>query len=114
MSKTHYPQDTPHGGSDQILVRHCADAEPFPDETGYDATPTLRCELCNGVGCLKPLPRQLPANSLEPAFRPPAVICPRCKGSGIDPECTRTEIGQGFRLPNETSDGTAGDGTKNL
>lgn len=71
--------------------------EPWPGETGYDATPTLRCALCNGLGNIMCSPRVLPPDSLEPNFTAPATICPRCKGSGIDPECTREEIGRGFR-----------------
>lgn len=71
---------------------------PWPNETGYDATPTLRCGWCNGVGNMKPLPREYEEGSLEPGFLPPAVICPRCKGSGLDPDCTKEEIGKGVRL----------------
>ena len=71
---------------------------PWPNETGYDATPTLRCKWCNGVGNMKPLPRKYEEGSLEPGFLAPAAICPRCKGSGLDPDCTKKEISKGVRL----------------
>lgn len=71
---------------------------PWPNETGYDATPTLRCKWCNGVGNMKPLPRKYEEGSLEPGFLAPAAICPRCKGSGLDPDCAKEEIRKGVRL----------------
>jgi len=69
----------------------------FPDETGYDATPTLRCVLCNGVGALKPIKTINCGESLEPNFLAPAVCCHRCLGGGLDPERTYKEIAQGYK-----------------
>jgi hypothetical protein len=47
---------------------------------------------------MKPLPRKYEEGSLEPGFLAPAAICPRCKGSGLDPDCTKKEISKGVRL----------------
>lgn len=71
--------------------------KPWPDETGHDACPTLRCGSCNGVGNLQPIGRVLPPDSIEPGMLAPAIVCPRCNGSGLDPTCTKSEIRQGYR-----------------
>lgn len=56
-----------------------------PYETGHDACPTIRCNLCNGTGAL-----------VNSKYR--GVIdhaCPRCEGGGIDPTITKEEIRKG-------------------